>query len=132
MITLAAVEAASRPAYVYQHLLQHCMVAVGSSASLTVTYYILMVSPTPGGSLTHLVPVIGVLLAHVVHGVGSGIAALCHECVIGRDQVEVMLSLGESRTAALAFSTIHCVISDSGVLTGEGGPAAASTLISIA
>ena len=76
-----------------------------------MTYYILMVSPTPGMSLMHLIPVTGVLLAHVVHGVGSGIAALCHECVIRRDQVEVMLALGASRTEALASIIRQSIVS---------------------
>ena len=50
MIGLAAVEAASRPAYTHQHMLHHCLVAVGSAAGLTVTYYILLVAPSPSSS----------------------------------------------------------------------------------
>ena len=103
MVTLSAIEAASRPAYAYRHMLQHSLIAVGSSATLTVTFYAFMVSPGDGKlALMHLVPVLGVLLAHIVNGVGSGIASMCHECVIGRDQVEVMLSLGASRSEALS------------------------------
>lgn len=101
MLSVAAIEAVSRPALTYDGMLLHVLASLGLACSLIITYGLaLVVQITPFYDPQYFIPMLGMLLGNACSGVAVGLSTILDELSAGRDKVEMLLAMGATRREA--------------------------------
>jgi len=142
MLTVAAIEASSRPALAYRWMLTHTFLSMATSVTFVLTYLLLVVVRVkPWWSAQYFIPITGMLLGNATSGVSLGLTNIIDALTTQQQQVETMLALGATRweatkahvhkaiitamTPILNQMSVVGVVSIPGMMTGQilGGQA---------
>lgn len=105
MLTVAAIEAVSRPTASYPGMLLQVLGAMGIAASLVISYGLaVVVQVHPWYSAQYMIPMLGMLLGNACSGVAVGLSSILDEFSNGRDRIEQLLALGATRWEAARAS----------------------------
>ncbi|MEW5314616.1 MAG: hypothetical protein WDW38_006095 [Sanguina aurantia] len=101
MMFVSAMEAVSRPAWTYKGMLRDTAASVASGATLMIILTLLAVVPVhPVLEAHYVIPLLGMLLGNSIGGLSVGLAAILEELHSGREQLEMLLAMGASRSEA--------------------------------
>ncbi|MEW5297273.1 MAG: hypothetical protein WDW36_000493 [Sanguina aurantia] len=101
MMCVSAMEAVSRPAWTYKGMLRDTAASVASGATPMIALTLLAVVPVrPALEARYVVPLLGMLLGNSIGGLAVGLAAILEELHSGREQLEMLLAMGASRSEA--------------------------------
>ncbi|KAK9818197.1 hypothetical protein WJX72_008661 [[Myrmecia] bisecta] len=101
MLVISAAEAVSRPSAAYQGMFVHVLASIGASSTLVLCYGLLLVIQIhPWYEAQYFIPTLGMLLGNTITGISVGLTTVLDELTAGKDQVELLLSIGASRMEA--------------------------------
>eukprot|EP00192_Tetraselmis_astigmatica_P006444 CAMPEP_0117683358 /NCGR_PEP_ID=MMETSP0804-20121206/20342_1 /TAXON_ID=1074897 /ORGANISM="Tetraselmis astigmatica, Strain CCMP880" /LENGTH=447 /DNA_ID=CAMNT_0005493915 /DNA_START=213 /DNA_END=1556 /DNA_ORIENTATION=+ len=111
MLTVAAVEATSRPSSAYRWMLTHSLASMGGAVVCVMTYMLLaVVHLKPWWTAQYFIPIVGMLLGNATNGVSLGLSTIINSLTQQTRQVEVMLALGATRWEATKHFVHHAII----------------------
>lgn len=99
MVCVAAIEAASRPPYVFPSLPIVCFQAIGITVTVISTFIFTFVLDI-GLEAQYAIPLVGMILGSSMSAVSVAISNMVNNFVDGKENVQLLLALGATRWEA--------------------------------